>query len=278
MYKRNCPTCNKVKTYTNKISFNRAITNGSLCGSCSKKKWHKEVGHSKATLVKISKGWFSKDNPGGVEKHTEETKKKISSSKRGSTGYWMGKSLSESHRKNLSDSNKGLKKTEWFRKCPECKIKIYYSCPQNLYRSKREKTSCYKCSYEKSTEKRLKNLLKSSGWQKSKEFRQKMRMIRLKQIEQNFGQVMPSYNREACKIIDEYGKKYGYNFQHAENGGEYHIKELGYWVDGYDKDKNVVIEYYEKAHDRKVKKDTIRQTEIMEHLKHSEEQFIIIKE
>lgn len=36
--------------------------------------------------------------------------------------------------------------------------------------------------------------------------------------------------------------------QNAMNGGEYHIKELGYFVDGYDKEKNVVIEYYEMWH------------------------------
>lgn len=58
----------------------------------------------------------------------------------------------------------------------------------------------------------------------------------------------PNFNPKACYIIEEYGKKHGYNFQHALNGGEYHIKELGYWVDGYDKEKNVVIEYQEKSH------------------------------
>lgn len=86
------------------------------------------------------------------------------------------------------------------------------------------------------------------------------------------------YNPKACKIIDEYGKKYGYNFQHAENGGEYYIKELGYWTDGYDKEKNVVIEYYEPYHTRTEKqilKDDNRQKLIINHLKCK---FIVIKE
>ena len=39
-----------------------------------------------------------------------------------------------------------------------------------------------------------------------------------------------------------------------------------------------VIEYYEKAHNSKVERDTRRQKEIMKHLNLSEEQFIIIKE
>jgi hypothetical protein len=62
------------------------------------------------------------------------------------------------------------------------------------------------------------------------------------------GKFKPCYNPKACEIIEEYGKQHGYNFQHAMNGGEYYIKELGYWVDGYDKEKNVVIEYQEKHH------------------------------
>lgn len=40
----------------------------------------------------------------------------------------------------------------------------------------------------------------------------------------NNGGMCVNYNPLACKIIDEYGKKHGYNFQHAENGGEYKIK------------------------------------------------------
>ena len=84
------------------------------------------------------------------------------------------------------------------------------------------------------------------------------------------GQVCPNYNPKACKRMDEYGDKNGYNFQHAENGGEYHIKELGYYVDGYDKEKNVVIEVDEFHHFDKDgnlrEKDVQRQKEIIDFL------------
>ena len=85
----------------------------------------------------------------------------------------------------------------------------------------------------------------------------------------------PNYNPYACEIIDEYGKKNGYNFQHAMNGGEFTF--CGYWVDGYDKEKNVVIEYYEKAHNRDTmkKRDNMREKRIKNYLKCK---FIIIKE
>jgi len=50
------------------------------------------------------------------------------------------------------------------------------------------------------------------------------------------------------------------------NGGEYFIEELGYWLDGYDKEKNVGIEYYEKAHKYFIEKDEIRINKIKNHL------------
>ncbi|KKM39484.1 hypothetical protein LCGC14_1564630 [marine sediment metagenome] len=93
-----------------------------------------------------------------------------------------------------------------------------------------------------------------------------LRAIRLRQLKERFGQVMPNYNSEACSIIEEYGKQHGYNFQHAENGGEFHIKELGYWVDGYDAQQNVVIEYYENWHQKQIQKDLRRQQEIEKHM------------
>lgn len=98
-----------------------------------------------------------------------------------------------------------------------------------------------------------------------------MRVSAIKRIERNLNhQISTNFNPNACKIIDEYGQKHGYNFQHAMNGGEFYIKELGYWVDGYDKDKNIVIEIDEKKHFKNGnlrKKDLIRQNEIEKFLK-----------
>ena len=78
----------------------------------------------------------------------------------------------------------------------------------------------------------------------------------------------PNFNPNGCERILEYGKKHGYNFQTAINGGEYFIKELGYWVDGYDIQQNVVIEYMEKFHQtpKHLKKDKLRRERIIDHL------------
>jgi hypothetical protein len=79
----------------------------------------------------------------------------------------------------------------------------------------------------------------------------------------------PNFNPTACYLIEEYGKQNDYTFQHALNGGEFYIKELGYWVDGYDKEKNVVIEYQEKWHltPKHIEKDKKRKEEIIKALK-----------
>ena len=100
----------------------------------------------------------------------------------------------------------------------------------------------------------------------SAEHRRNLRLARIADVKKKYGQLSPNYNPEACKLIEEYGRTNGYNFQHAENGGEFHIKSLGYWVDGYDKKQNVVIEIYESHHKRQIEKDACRQKEIEEYL------------
>lgn len=102
------------------------------------------------------------------------------------------------------------------------------------------------------------------------ETKRKQRISTLKHLELKHGyQIVPRYNKDSIIIIENYGKKYGYNFIHAENGGEFYIKELGYFLDAYDPIKNVVLEIDEKHHNKpsKIKKDIIRQKEIENHLK-----------
>lgn len=78
------------------------------------------------------------------------------------------------------------------------------------------------------------------------------------------------YNKNACLFIDELNKKYGLNLIHAENGGEKYVS--GYYVDGYDEEKNIVFEYDERRHYKDVysnilkDKDIIRQNEIIAEL------------
>lgn len=123
------------------------------------------------------------------------------------------------------------------RKCPNCEKVLYHTSIS--YVKKHKNSLCRSCSSRNSID--------------------KLGNVSIKN---------PSYNKYGCMLIDEYGKQNGYNFQHALNGGE--CRFLGYFVDGYDKDKNVVIEYDEKHHFKfgKLKeKDLNRMNEIIDHLK-----------
>jgi hypothetical protein len=101
------------------------------------------------------------------------------------------------------------------------------------------------------------------------EYFSKLSEYKIEQKRKIGSQVMPGYSEIGCKIIDQYSKIFGYNFKHAENGGEFYIKELNYWVDGYDKEKNVVIEIDEEGHylDNELREhDKIRQKKIEDFL------------
>jgi len=106
------------------------------------------------------------------------------------------------------------------------------------------------------------------GGKRSKETISKMResilKLRLKLYPIAPTVFTPNYNPNACKIIDEYGEINGYHFQHALNGGEFIVPGTLYHVDGYDHDRNTVIEYYEKFHQKTALKDEIRKKKIVE--------------
>jgi DNA-directed RNA polymerase subunit M/transcription elongation factor TFIIS len=102
----------------------------------------------------------------------------------------------------------------------------------------------------------------------------KIRIKRIKQIEKdkfNGNQIIPSYNKKACLLFDNIMKKTHTHIQHAMNDGEFYIKELGYWVDGYDKENNIVYEFDESHHFDKNgnlrEKDITRQQEISQLLR-----------
>lgn len=81
----------------------------------------------------------------------------------------------------------------------------------------------------------------------------------------------PRYNKSSISILESIAKEHGWNIQHAENGGEFYTG-IGYFVDAYDKEKNIVLEYDEPKHYVDVEnnilreKDLKRQNEIIEHL------------
>ncbi|KKK44494.1 hypothetical protein LCGC14_3167030 [marine sediment metagenome] len=178
------------------------------------------------------------------------------------------------------------------RNCPECGVTLHYSRKYGLRRAIKNKSVCNSCAQKgkmvsdeakrkisearkgkKHSEERKRKMSENHTGMKGKthlkETKRKIRLAHIKRVEERCGQIMPNYNPDACRLIEEYGKTHDYNFQHAENGGEFHIRELGFWVDGYDVEQNVVIEVDESVHYRNGKlrkKDIERQKEITEHL------------
>lgn len=99
----------------------------------------------------------------------------------------------------------------------------------------------------------------------SEETREKLRKACVERLKNK--KYHPSYNKEACKYFDNLNKENKWNLQHALNGGEYKIDN--YWVDAYDKNLNIVVEYDERKHYVDVYnnvlqyKDIIRQNNII---------------
>jgi hypothetical protein len=150
----------------------------------------------------------------------------------------------------------------FIRNCPDCQESITYSTVYYFVNAIDNDRKCNKCANN------------GKGWQtglygyeRTPEIRKKCRISAIKYINNQIGQIQPRYNISSIPIIEQKAKELGItDLQHAENGGEFYIKELGYFVDGYSKEKNIVIEYDENHHytltGKLKKRDKQRQQEI----------------
>lgn len=145
------------------------------------------------------------------------------------------------------------------RECPKnCGTILYYDTVGEFNSAIKDNRCCRNCYL-----KTLKNC--------KPETRRKLREAMLKRVEDLGG--FPNFNPTACTIFDEINKEMNWNGIHALNGGEF--KVCGYSVDFYEPSKNIVIEYFEKAHKNSIEKDSFRQNEIIKELNCK---FYIIKE
>jgi hypothetical protein len=218
-WKRKCPKCGEVISYSSEYSKIRAEKRNTGCISCSKK---------------------GKNNPNFGLKRSNETRKRMSESKLGDKNPNYGKNFSNEIRKNMSEvkfgKNNGMYgKTPW----NKGKTNVYSEeTRKDMSESKKGKNNPF---YGKFGAEHPKYKKKCSDGA-----RKKMRLSRIKVIERLHGQISPNYNPKAIPIIKEYEKKHGFNFQHAENGGEVCIG--GYYPDGLDEKRKTIIEIDEKHH------------------------------
>jgi hypothetical protein len=123
------------------------------------------------------------------------------------------------------------------------------------------------------------NSVKNTRWRANDEdIINKLRLAFIKNLKEINKSFHPPYSKRGCEYFNKLMEDTGIKIQHAENGGEFYIKELGYWVDGYDKENNIVYEWDDKRHyinNELLDKDKNRQRRIEDFLKCK---FIRIKE
>jgi len=281
-YKKQCPTCGKEIVFSCKQSLRLSIKNNRDC-----KQWSalKRAPKSEETKCKISQTLIGRTIPRDiVEKirttlkvkfNTPEYKNKFKIQNGGENNPNFGNHHDEKIRNKISIQTKIAISSE------DVRNRHLESHRTEEYRNKisqlnlGRKHSCNSRMKMKGPRPSLQgenNPNFGKHRKHSDEDRRKMRIAFVTRLDEMFRDgcdiTYPNYNPNACKIITEYGRQNGYKFQHALKGGEYHIKDLGYWVDGYDKEKNVVIEIDEHHHNKpsQREKDIRRQKEIEKHL------------
>ena len=158
----------------------------------------------------------------------------------------IGHPVSEETRKKIGNSNKGKIISD------ACKRKISKSLKGNIPWNK-GKTNCYS---EETKNKIRSSLIGKSLAPFTAEHKKKMRISSIHYIE-NTGGISPRIGSNERNLLDEQEKIDSCKMQRG-----YHIKELGYFVDGYCPETNTIYEVYEKFHDKQVQKDLERKNEI----------------
>jgi very-short-patch-repair endonuclease len=178
----------------------------------------------------------------------------------GRLGIGLGKKFSDEHRMKLSEAHKGkqcgINNGRYGKRFPhteETKRKISENSPKIML-GKRH-----------SEETKRKIGISGKGRVCSEETKQKHRICMAIKI-QKYGTLTKNFNPNACKFIDNLNRLMGIELRHALNGGEEIVS--GYFVDGYDKNKNIVFEYDERRHNLPAVKikDEVRQKTIIDNL------------
>lgn len=179
------------------------------------------------------------------------------------------------------------------RNCPRCDDLIYYPNGNVAFKAEKSNRSCQKCAGNL-----IKYSVETKDWHKNcsecgkiqiykhrKSFKDAIILnskclkcatkessnrdyIKKERRERRLGQHTPQFNFNACTYFNKLNNQNDWNLQHALNGGE--IRVIGYSLDAYDKQKNIVVEYDEPAHYNNVgqlkQKDVLRQQRIITHL------------
>lgn len=158
--------------------------------------------------------------------------------------------------------------------CKHCRKSFYVT-----YKNRNKRKYCsHKCSssarrgvkrkpFSKKTRIKMSEASKGRVRKQSSEEIKNRRITAINKIQERLksgDQLVPNWNPKTCDYFENFDKKNNTCGQHARRGGEYHIKELGYWLDYINHDLKLIMEYDEPYHERtkQKNKDIIRQEEI----------------
>lgn len=228
-FNRSCPKCNKILYYSSKKSLENSLRDNRVCKNCSQvlypRIWSDDA---KQKMSEIARTKFSKFTEEQWKKMRDDGHKygllqpRLTNEQRmamcGSGNHFYGKKHTDEVKKKIGDGTRGQKLSL------QHKLKISSGLKRNGV-----------------------NVGEKNGM-KSSNARLKVRLSIIKKLNELHGQVKPFYNKSGCQFFNKLNVENGWNLQHAENGGEHYIKELGYWTDAYDKQRNIVVEYDERKH------------------------------
>jgi predicted RNA-binding Zn-ribbon protein involved in translation (DUF1610 family) len=239
---KNCPKCGVKQVYTSKHILEISIEKNTWCNKCS----------GENRKIKIPENGWAKTCP-----NCNKPQK-----------YSCKSSYTNAIRKNKVcgecsiDKLRILPKMDVYSKyCPDCGDLQTYSCRKTYKNSIKNGWKCKKCRVNTEGFKNIdKSIFKTEEYRKRQSemmfkarktesygegFKEKLRKHRINSFRKN-GK-MANYNPIACGFIDGLNKKMGWNLKHALNGGE--VELIGYFLDGYDKEQNIIFEYDEPKHD-----------------------------
>lgn len=139
-------------------------------------------------------------------------------------------------------------------KCDVCEKerKIIY----REYYSNIQNSNYYSCSRKCGVSKKINTVLKKYGVKNVSQcdvIKEKKLQTNIKNYGEIYMKYFPKFNLNSIKYLEEISKKIDLTILHALNGGE--KKFMRYYVDGYISEYNICIEWDEKQHNLKRKKD-----------------------
>jgi len=251
LYKRNCPKCGKELSTKNVFWNRKAIRENKVCLSCSSKshiitdKWRENMRKNHADISGEKNPFFGKHHGAeirkkcgesniGKDRFSDKYKNELRIKMTGNGNHFYGKTHTNEIKKILSKP-----------KTPDHKRKLALSL--------KGKPSPLK------------------GKHHTDETKRKMRISAIKRIKENgfIGREMyPSVNPKEKDYFLKLEEKNDWNgIFFGKNKKQFLVENLGYFVDYYEPDKNIVVEYDETRHYGKdwtlKEKDIKRQEEII---------------